>query len=172
MWCKWPCMLKKLCSCSVWMWLRGVNTLPSKPPRTFGNPTLLSSFPFLKSDCKQATRLLPNDCPRSDVWAVNHVRFHTDRRRVHTPIPSALLAWFRAAAAAASRSCEPWQGGFLHCFIPVATVPSHTALVVVAAPLGPPSTFVPRMKGSFPRCSPSLASPKALGIGRLLFLFA
>lgn len=134
--------------------------------------SLVSSFPFLKSDCKQATRLLPNDRPRSDVWAVNHVRFHTDRRREHTPIPSAHLAWFRVAAAAASWSCEPWQGGFLCCSIPVAAVPSHTALVVLAAPLGPLSMFAPCTKGSSPRCSPSLVSPKALGIRRLLFLFA
>lgn len=81
----------------------------------FESPTPVSSFPFLKSDCKWATRLLLNYSPRSDVWAVNHVRFHTDRRGVHVLIPSAGWAQFMAAA---SPRCTPWRGGTPLQFIP------------------------------------------------------
>lgn len=60
----------KNCFCSAWMQLHSVN--PSKPQRTFENLIPVSLFPFLKSDCKSATRILLNDSPRSDVCAVNH----------------------------------------------------------------------------------------------------
>lgn len=90
--CKWLCMLKKLCFCSAWMRLHSVN--PSKLQRTFENLIPDSSFLFLKSDCKPATKLLLNDSPRSNVCIVNHVRFHTDRQWVHTLIPSECSAWF------------------------------------------------------------------------------
>lgn len=83
----------------------------------FESPTPISSFPFLNSHCKRATRLLLNYSPRSDVWAVNHFRFHTDRRGVHVLIPSADWAQFPAAAAASQR-CAPWRGGVPLWFIP------------------------------------------------------
>lgn len=57
-------------------------------------PTPISSLPFLKSDCKPATRLLLNYSLKSDVWAVNHVRFHTDRRGVQVLLPPADWAQF------------------------------------------------------------------------------
>lgn len=76
-------------------------------------PTTISSLPFLKSDCKPATRLLLNYSPKSDVWAVNHVRFHTDRRGVQVLIASAGWARFTHRGGELSRyalsPAGPWS---------------------------------------------------------------
>lgn len=166
--CKWLCILKKLCFCSAWMRLHDVK--PSKPQRTFENLIPVSLFPFLKSDCKLATRLLLNDSPRSDVCTVNHVRFHTDRRWVHTDTIWAFgtvqggAGYARLGQEVSSVHPSPW-------LLSPALQPVGCHVVVAAmghfwAP------WFSVWRAAFVVCSPSLASPKALGIGRLLFLLA
>lgn len=105
--CKWHCRFKKeavpaVLGCDCVMRMRSHQS-------RLETPTTISSLPFLKSDWKPATRLLLNYSLKSDVWAVNRVRFHTDRRGVQVLIPSAGWARFTQHGEEPSRYAGPWQ---------------------------------------------------------------